>query len=74
MQLLTPPENVDLGKRGMNTEWFHRNSVHERTGYHKLQRAIQPVRSFRTTAPAENGERPDPTNLGSCHGNNGMSA
>lgn len=46
----------------------------ERTGFHIPQRAIPLVRPFRSTAPAGKPEDLDPTNPGSCHENNNMSA
>ena len=74
MQVLTPPEKVELSGWEVKTQWTYRNAMYNRTGSHIPQRAIQLARSSQTNALAGTHKRLDPTDLGSCNVNDSVSA
>ena len=76
MQLLTPPEKVELGGQEISAQRLHKitPSWYDRTGYRTPQRGIPLAPLFPTNAPVGTYEHLSPTNPCSCHENNDMSA
>jgi len=70
MQLLTPPENVELSESEINIQQLNRSSMRERTGSRTPRGAIPPGRPFQTTVPGGRRERLVPIGPGSCRENN----